>query len=454
MIGDRATQSRRDYEKRKQEIQRQVRGQSAGIRLSKGTTSHTFRYDAPTGPARRTVSMAVLRHVLDLDVPGRTIDVEGGTPYQEVVRQTLAHDLLPAIAPELKGITVGGALAGIGIESAGFRYGFVHDGVEEVEVLLPSGDVVICTPDNAHADLFAALPNSYGTLGYVLRARLTLISAAPFVRVVVRRYRNVDAYLTAMFDLTTEPGADFVEGLMYSPAELYVISGAFVQEAPAVASIHGPTPYYRLLRDGTDLCLAAEDYIFRYDPDWFWNVPEGGIYSIFRAIAPRSMRASEFYKQYMKRWAPLLARLRGRSRNGDGTEQLIQDWEVPWPHAAALVKYALEHVDLKGRPWAAVPVRPLRAATLYPAEPGCLYFNLGCYCWIDRPPGTEPYYATKILDAKCFELGGIKMLYSSTFCDEAAFDRVYNGDAYRALKTKYDPGRRLPTLYQKAAGRA
>jgi hypothetical protein len=33
--------------------------------------------------------------------------------------------------------------------------------------------------------------------------------------------------------------------------------------------------------------------------------------------------------------------------------------------------------------------------------------------------------------------------------DEAEFDRVYNGEAQRALKAKYDPEGRFPTLYQK-----
>jgi hypothetical protein len=41
------------------------------------------------------------------------------------------------------------------------------------------------------------------------------------------------------------------------------------------------------------------------------------------------------------------------------------------------------------------------------------------------------------------------MLYSSTFLDEAEFDRIYNGAGYRAVKRKYDPGDTLGTLYQK-----
>ena len=55
--------------------------------------------------------------------------------------------------------------------------------------------------------------------------------------------------------------------------------------------------------------------------------------------------------------------------------------------------------------------------------------NLGCYCHVKKVPGQEPYHATRVLDRKCFELGGIKMLYSSSFVSEQELDRIYNGDA-------------------------
>src|SRR5262249_37151207 len=56
---------------------------------------------------------------------------------------------------------------------------------------------------------------------------------------------------------------------------------------------------------------------------------------------------------------------------------------------------------------------------------------------------------TKILDRKCFDLGGIKMLYSSSFLSEAEFDQLYNGAGYKALKAKYDAAGNAQTLYKK-----
>jgi hypothetical protein len=135
----------------------------------------------------------------------------------------------------------------------------------------------------------------------------------------------------------------------------------------------------------------------------------------------------------------------------DRMEPLIQDWEVPWRHGEELIRFAIDNVELGGRPWATVPIKAPRQPTLYPIKANELYFNLGCYCQVQRPPGMEPYHYTKILDRKCFELGGIKMLYSSSFLSEADFDAIYNGAAYRKLKSKYDAGGNAQTLYKKVA---
>lgn len=66
-------------------------------------------------------------------------DVEGMVPYDALVEETLAFGLLPAVTPQLKSIIVGGAVSGLGIESSSFRYGLVHETVEEMEVLLGDG---------------------------------------------------------------------------------------------------------------------------------------------------------------------------------------------------------------------------------------------------------------------------------------------------------------------------
>ena len=181
------------------------------------------------------------------------------------------------------------------------------------------------------------------------------------------------------------------------------------------------------------------------DKQWVSDA-RGESQRLFRRHAPLRYRNSSFYTKYAATKNKLCA---SAGITNTRMEPLIQDWEVPWAAAEELVRFCLDEVDLGGRPWAAVPIKTPRRPTLYPLAPNELYFNLGCYCQVLRPAGKAPYHYTKIMDRKCFELGGIKMLYSSSFMTEAELDERYNGAAYRALKQKYDPAGNAQTLYRK-----
>jgi hypothetical protein len=240
----------------------------------------------------------------------------------------------------------------------------------------------------------------------------------------------------------------FVEGLFFEDRRFFLMTGRFVDHVAYCDDIVRRNVFYRLVETRRDIHLRTADYIFRYDPDWFWNVPETGAYNLFRRYAPLKFRNSSFYTKYVATKKKLLGSI---GIHDTSMEPLIQDWEVPWRHAEELVSFCLDEVDLDGRPWAAVPIMTPRQPTLYPIAPNELYFNLGCYCQVRKVEGKAPYYYTKIMDDKCFELDGIKMLYSSSFLSEAEFDARFNGAAYRALKQKYDPAGNAQTLYKKVA---
>src|SRR5262245_46424520 len=432
------------YEERKKQLIESLDASAGGVSLGKRTSSNLFRYQ-PRSRAGRRIDLSGFNRVLRVDAQARRLDVEGLATFEAIVDATLPHGLAPLITPELKHITIGGAIVGIGIESNCFRHGFVHDGLLEAEVLAPDGRIVACSAQR-ESDLFRALPNSYGTLGYILRASVQLMPALPYVHLHTSRFSDVEAYLAAM-RAATESGADFVEGTFYSERALFLTVSRFIDKPPRVDDILRRNIFYRLIEREPDVYLTTKDYLFRYDPDWFWNVPETPAYNLFRRFAPASMRNSGFYKRYIDAKTRLLARV--APNRVEDEEPLIQDWEVPWQHAVELTRFALREVDLGGRPWIVTPIRTPATPTLYPIRAGMLYYNLGCYCQVRKPAGRDPWHYTRIMDRKCFELGGIKMLYSSTFLSRDDFGRLYNGAAYDGLKRKYDPAGRQRTLFDK-----
>src|SRR5690349_19878306 len=160
------------------------RGLPVGLRKS---TSNLFRRRKPDGKVY--LDVRPFARVLRVDAERGFADVEGMTTYETLVDETLRHGLLPAVAPLLKTITIGGAVSGLGIESSSFRYGLVHETVEEMEILTGDGRIVVCSPCE-HPDLFFGFPNSYGTLGYALRVRVKLIRASPFVHLTHTRFSD------------------------------------------------------------------------------------------------------------------------------------------------------------------------------------------------------------------------------------------------------------------------
>ena len=113
--------------------------------------------------------------------------------YDALSDATLVHGLMPAVVPQLRTITLGGAVAGVGIESSSFRCGLVHDTIAALEIVTGDGRIVTATPDNEHRDLFCGFPNSYGTLGYALAVTARLVPVKPFVALRHVRYASAAA---------------------------------------------------------------------------------------------------------------------------------------------------------------------------------------------------------------------------------------------------------------------
>src|SRR5688572_1505856 len=110
------------------------------------------------------------------------------TTYEHLVDATLPYGLAPLVVPQLKTITLGGAVTGLGIESTSFRSGLPHESVQEMDILTGAGELVTASPGE-HEDLYRAFPNSYGTLGYAVRLRIELEEVLPFVALTHVRFR-------------------------------------------------------------------------------------------------------------------------------------------------------------------------------------------------------------------------------------------------------------------------
>jgi FAD/FMN-containing dehydrogenase len=430
---------------------------NASVRLAK-PTSNLFRARAErTAPGLDTSG---LTDVISVDPDAKTADVAGMCTYEDLVAATLPCGLSPLVVPQLKTITLGGAVTGLGIESTSFRNGLPHESVLEMDVLTGSGELVTASRDR-HADLFRAFPNSYGTLGYSVRLRIELETVKPFVSLKHIRFHAL-ADLVAEMDRIIDTGGydgqpvDYLDGVVFSADESYLCLGFQTGTPGPVSDYTGQDIYYRSIQhaDGVKSDrLTIHDYLWRWDTDWFWCSRAFGAQNpTLRRLWPRRYRRSSFYWKLIAYDQKFSIADRLEARHGrPPLERVVQDVEVPIERTAEFVSWFLGNVPIEP-----IWICPLRLRDdggwpLYPLRAGHTYVNIGF--WSSVPAGPTEGHTNRLIEAKVSDLDGHKSLYSDAFYGREEFDELYGGETYKTAKKTYDPDSRLLDLYTKAVQR-
>ncbi|HEY5842141.1 MAG TPA: FAD-binding oxidoreductase [Mycobacterium sp.] len=429
----------------------------ATVRLAK-PTSNLFRIraerDAPG------LDTSGLTKVLRVDPQGRTADVAGMCTYEDLVAATLPYGLSPLVVPQLKTITLGGAVTGLGIESASFRNGLPHESVLEMDILTGAGEVVTASPTQ-HADLYRSFPNSYGTLGYSVRLRIALEEVKPFVALTHVRFDSLGDLVAAMDRIIDTGGydgvrVDYLDGVVFSADESYLCLGTQTATPGPVSDYTGNGIYYRSIQhpSGTKSDrLTIHDYLWRWDTDWFWCSRAFGAQNpTVRRFWPQRYRRSSFYWKLIGYDQRFDIADRIEKRNGrPPRERVVQDVEVPIERCTEFIEWFLANVPIEPIWLCPLRLRDPGGWPLYPILTGHTYVNIGF--WSSVPVGPEPGYTNRMIEAKVSELEGHKSLYSDAYYTSEEFDEMYGGEAYKTVKKIYDPDSRLLDLYAKAVQR-
>ena len=424
----------------------------APVRLAK-QTSNLFR--PRESVSARGLDVSGLAGVIGIDPAARTAEVQGMCTYEHLVDATLPHTLVPLVVPQLRTITLGGAVAGLGIESTSFRNGFPHESVLEMDIFTGAGEVVTVRPGDA---LFDAFPNSYGSLGYATRLRIALEQVPAHVGLRHLRFDDV-AMLAKTLAAVVETGehegerVDAVDGVAFSPDEAYLTLATWTTAPGPTSDYTRQQIYYRSIRERETDRLTTYDYLWRWDTDWFWcSGAFGAQHPVLRRLWPRRWRRSDVYHRLVgldRRFdiADRLDRRAGRPER----ERVIQDVEVPVERLAEFLAWFDAEVGM--RPVWLCPVRTTRAWPSYPLPPGALFVNLGFWGTVHVGPDASDAPLNRAIEAKVLALDGHKSLYSEAFYDRETFDRLYGGDHLAQVKTEHDPDGRLTSLYDKAVRR-
>jgi FAD/FMN-containing dehydrogenase len=429
------------------------------VRLAK-KTSNLFRprssADAPG------LDVSGLNGVISIDPVAQTADVQGMCTYEDLVDETLARGFIPYVVPQLRTITLGGAVSGLGIESTSFRNGLPHESVVEMDIFTGAGEVVTARPgtDDEHDDLFTTFPNSYGSLGYATRLRIRLEKVPAFAELRHVRFDDAGLLSKTIADIVAHREYDGVrvdglDGTAFQPGESYLTLATWSDGPPGgqPSDYAGQDIYYRSIQQRETDLLTMYDYLWRWDTDWFWcSRAFGAQHPVVRRVWPRRWKRSDVYYRMVQldqrfHVGAWLDRRKGNAL----AERVVQDVEIPVERLPEFLDWFDAEIGM--RPVWLCPLVADHKWPSYPLSPNETYVNVGFWGNVAVGPDAPNAPRNRAIEAKVHELGGHKSLYSEAFYDRETFDQLYDGANLARVKERYDPDQRLTSLYDKAVRR-
>ncbi|UJR32453.1 hypothetical protein I4U23_019915 [Adineta vaga] len=432
------------------------------------------------------IHVSSANQILSIDRSAKTITCEPGVTMEELVDALLPYNLVPPVVPEFKSLTVGGVLAGAGLESSSFRYGQFADSLIEATYILSNGQIITCS-SMKDSDLFYGALGSCGTFGLLIRATLHVLDI-PSNCFVQCNYHWTNEPIEFISSLAQDHyHEDYIDAIVFSNYSV-VITGQRIDKIsiPKNERIQRFSrswdPWYyqhvKQLHDNSNQTIICEyiplkDYLFRYDRGAFWMgryplnplndqiqhfpfwiqkllnlIPFGGYNIISRTILSPIFTTSALYE-----------RLHASSISIIADTLLIQDIYIPMSQSKQFLSFLQSGQMFTSKDETIEPIwlcpiqsssTPQKMSPHY-ADKDHLFINFGLwthqYRWQIGSSGAKN--ATKRLENEAKKLGGRKMFYALNFYSQEQWSTIYDMQWYKQMKNKWDPDYAWGDLYNK-----
>lgn len=405
------------------------------VSIRKTAVSHQVPKPGDLRRGDEKIDLSDLNQILHIDPNRRICIAEPGVAFVDLVQATLRHGLVPIIVPELKTITIGGAVSGCSIESMSFMYGGFHDTCLEYEVISAKGDILICTPENEHAFIFQMMQSSFGTLGLLAKLTFKLIPAKPYVHMVYEKYKTLEEYQAAIYRHFEQKDIDFMDGIVHSPTEWVLSLGRFTDTAPYITAYDWMNVYYQSTRERSEDYIEIADYFFRYDK---------GVTNVH----PRSALGRFFFGKWLGSSEVLWLAQHFGSIVMPKKPTVIVDIFIPFSKAGPFFEWYDQEFNFY--PLWCVPYKRVRnyewlSGRVFEGFSDPLFLDFAIYGMEQR--GEKNYY--KLMEDKLIELQGMKSLIAHNYYSEEDFWKTWNRDNYYKAKALMDPDNIFRDIYTK-----
>jgi FAD/FMN-containing dehydrogenase len=383
--------------------------------------------DAALNAGGQVLGLARLDRYLAFDAGTGALACEAGVTLEQIIADFAPRGWFPMITPGTKFVTVGGCIANDVHGKAHHAQGCFSACVDEMTVLLASGEVVRASREE-NADLFWATFGGMGLLGVVLTARLRLRKIeTTYFRQRATPVRDLESMLATL----EEKDRSFP----YSVATLDVTAvGARLGRGVVSAGEHAT-------RAELPATLAADALRVSGPPkiDLPFELPELALnpvtIRVLNAAIQAKLRRAPPFGHYDGFFYPLdiMAHWnRGYGHRGFAQYQFV----IPFEDGARRLREILTAIVTSGE----LPF--LNVLKRFGKESGGLlsFPREGYTLAIDFPIRANTVALLRRLDAMVLEAGGRVYLGKDSYLEAATFRAMYPAlDRWLAVKAKYDP---------------
>lgn len=408
------------------------RKSTAPVSLKKKAVSHEVPKPKDKKYSDEKIDISDLNEIIKIDKKNRICIAEPGVTFVDLVNAAIKHNLVPFVVPELKTITIGGAVAGCSLESMSFKCGGFHDSCLEYEVITAKGDLLICNK-NKNKLVFQMMHGTFGTLGIISKLKFKLIPAKKFVKVNYEKYSTLDDYKAAIWRRFTKKDCDFMDGIMHSPTEYVLSIGNFTGNAPYSHKYDWTRVYFISTKQRKEDYLKTPDYFFRYDK----GVTTANPKTFLGRLIFGKIVGSSFMLRVVEKLHKLIP---------PDMIPVTVDVFIPFSKINKFMDWYEKEVNYF--PLWCVPYNRVRkyewlSENFFKKAKDELFLDIAIYEL--KKSKVKNYY--RMFEEELMKVGGMKTLISTNYYSEQEFWKIWNKENYCKVKKKTDPDNIFRDLY-------
>lgn len=423
-------------------IVRDLKNNSENRRVSfvKKTVSHQVPKQNQSKNGLYKIDVSDLTEIIEVDIKNLTCTAEPGVTFSNLLKTTLKYNMVPLVVPELKDITIGGAVAGCSVQSTSYKFGGFHDTCLEYEILTSDGRVMIANSNDKNNVIFQMVHGTFGTIGFVSKLKFQLGPAKPFVQMNYETFPTLEKYSTAIQKHYDKKDIDFMDGIIFSPKKFILCLGTFVDKAPYANSYDWNKIYWKSVEKLKIDYIKISDYFFRYDAGCHWVGRNYGLENpIIRFFLGKIFLPSTEMLKLAKEINFLFKNVK---------PDVVVDIFTPFSKWKNFWKFYLKEFNyfpLWVVPYSIKKVYPWVNPDHLKNVSDKLYIDLAIYAMPEKK-GEDHY---RLMEEELLALPGFKTLISHNSFSEQEFWKIWNRKNWEKAKTKTDSKNIFGDLYKK-----